>query len=192
MATGDRHTFLFTDLVGFTALTEANGDDNAAELALDFYDRVRRLLPDQGVEEVKTIGDAIMLRSDDPGEAIKLGLRIVGELEQVPGFPPVRIGMDTGPAVSRGGDWYGATVNVAARLCAAAGGGQVLVSDATHGAAGRLKWIELDEPELHWLKNVTEPVAARLASERECPFSKPAWLRTLKLSAASRLAGTAG
>jgi class 3 adenylate cyclase len=192
MRTGERHTFLFTDLVGFTALTEANGDDNAAELALDFYGRVRRLLPDHGTEEVKTIGDAIMLRSDDPGQAIKLGLRIISELEQVPGFPPVRVGMDTGSAVSRGGDWYGATVNVAARLCAAAGGGQVLVSDATHAAAGRLKWIELDEPELHWLKNVTEPVAARLASEQECPFSKPAWLRSLKLSAGSRLAGTAG
>jgi adenylate cyclase len=192
MGTGERHTFLFIDLVGFTALTEANGDNNAAELALDFYDRVRCLLPERGIEEVKTIGDAIMLRSDDPAEAIRLGIRIVGELEQVPGFPPVRIGMDTGPAVSRGNDWYGATVNVAARLCAAAGGGQVLVSDATHGAAGRLKWVELDEPELHWLKNVTEPVAARLANERDCPFSKPAWLRSLKLSAASRLAGTTG
>jgi adenylate cyclase len=191
MRTGERHTFLFTDLVGFTALTEVNGDDSAAELALDFYDRVRRLLPDHGAEEVKTIGDAIMLRSGDPGQAIRLGLRIVSELDQVPGFPPVRVGMDTGPAVSRSGDWYGATVNVAARLCAAAGGGQVLVSDATHAAAGQLRWIELDEPELHWLKNVTEPVAARIASEQECPFSKPAWLRSLKLSVGSRLAGTA-
>jgi adenylate cyclase len=190
MRPGDRHTFLFTDLVGFTALTEANGDDSAAELALDFYDRVRRLLPEYEAVEVKTIGDAIMLRGGDPGQSIKLGLRIVSELEQVPGFPPVRVGMDTGPAVSREDDWYGATVNVAARLCAAAGGGQVLVSDATHAAAGRLKLIELDEPELHWLKNVTEPVAARLASEHECRFSKPAWLRSLKLSVGSRLAGT--
>jgi adenylate cyclase len=189
MRTGERHTFLFTDLVGFTALTEANGDDSAAELALDFYDRVRCLLPDHGAEEVKTIGDAIMLRSDDPAQAIRLGLRIVGELDEVPGFPAVRVGMDTGPAVSRNNDWYGATVNVAARLCAAAGGGQVLVSDATHAAAGRLKWIEVDEPQLHWLKNVTEPVAARLASERECPLAGSAWLRSVKLNVASRLAG---
>jgi adenylate cyclase len=191
MRTGERHTFLFTDLVGFTALTEANGDDSAAELAVEFYDRVRRLLPEHGAEEIKTIGDAIMLRSEEPGHAIRLGLRIVSELEQVPGFPPVRVGMDTGPAVSRDNDWYGATVNVAARLCAAAGGGQVLVSDTTHMAAGRLKWVELDEPELHWLKNVTAPVAARLASEQECPFSKPAWLRSLKLSVGSRLERTA-
>jgi adenylate cyclase len=190
--TVERHTFLFTDLVGFTALTEANGDDSAAELALDFYQRVRRLLPDHETEEVKTIGDAIMLRSDDPGQAIRLGLRIVSELEKVPGFPPVRVGMDTGPAVSRDDDWYGATVNVAARLCSAAGGGQVLVSDSTHAAAGRLKCVELDEPELHWLKNVTEPVAARLASEQECRFSKPAWLRSLKPSAGSWMPGTAG
>jgi adenylate cyclase len=192
MRTGERHTFLFTDLVGFTSLTEANGDDSAAELALDFYERVRRLLPAEGVDEVKTIGDAIMLRADDPGEAISLGLRIVAALEQVPGFPPVRVGMATGPAVSRDGDWYGATVNVAARLCSAAGGGQVLLGDSTHAAAGRIRWVELSEPELHWLKNVTEPVAARLASERECRFSKPDWLKSLKPNTGSRLAGTAG
>ena len=39
------HTFIFSDLVGFTALTEANGDEHAAELALDFYERVRTMLP---------------------------------------------------------------------------------------------------------------------------------------------------
>ena len=71
-----------------------------------------------------------MLRCEDPRLAIRLGLRIVDDLEELPGFPPVRVGMHTGPAVARGGDWYGTTVNVAARLCAAAGGGQVLVSEA--------------------------------------------------------------
>src|SRR2546425_12752178 len=109
----DGNTFLFTDLVGFTALTEASGDHRAAELALDFYDRVRRLLPAHRAEEVKTIGDAVMLRVDEPADAVRLGLRIVTELESVPGFPPVRVGMSTGPAVARAGDWYGATVNVA-------------------------------------------------------------------------------
>ena len=87
----------------------------------------------------------------------------------MPGFPPVRVGMHTGPAVSRDGDWYGATVNVAARLCAAAGGGEVLVSESTLKAAGRMRKVRVADRRLHWLKNVTEPIPARLASERPCP-----------------------
>jgi adenylate cyclase len=185
----EHHTFLFSDLVGFTALTEARGDDGGAEVALDFYQRVRRLLPDHRAEEVKTIGDALMLRCTDPRLAIQLGLRIVTELEAVPGFPPVRVGIHTGPAVAREGDWYGTTVNVAARLCAATGGGQVLVSEATCEAAGPLRMVELEPPELHWLKNVTDPVAAQLASERGCPGYRWRSLRLLKTVIPTRLQG---
>jgi adenylate cyclase len=174
-----KQTFLFTDLVGYTALTEANGDDRAAELALDFYARVRGLLPHHAAAEVKTIGDGMMLRASDAGSAIRLGLRIVADLEESPGFPPVRVGIHSGPAVERDGDWYGATVNVAARLCAAAGGGQVLVSEATTEAAGRLPKVELEERELHWLKNVTSPVPARLASERQCRHERLRFLKNL-------------
>ena len=113
-----------------------------------------------------------MIRGEDPGLAIRLGLRIVQELEAVPGFPAVRVGMHTGPAVCRNEDWYGTTVNVAARLCHAAGGGEVLVSDATAQAAGRVHHVALGEERLHWLKNVSEPVAARLASEEECAWER--------------------
>jgi adenylate cyclase len=162
------HTFLFTDLVGFTALTAEKGDDGAADMALAFYGRVRSLLPQYRAQEVKAIGDALMLRCEDASLAIRLGLRIVRELESDPLFPLVRVGMHTGPAVEREGDWYGTTVNVAARLCAAAGGGEVLVSDATRVAAGPVRKVDLSERRLHWLKNVTEPVAARIASEHEC------------------------
>ena len=167
MAAGP-HTFIFSDLVGFTALAAERGDDHAAEVAIEFYERVRRLIADHRAEEVKTIGDALMLRCDDPGLAIRLGLRIVRDLEAVAGFPPVRVGMHSGSAVTRAGDWYGNTVNVAARLCAAAGGGEVLVSEETCEAAGRLPHVDLDDRRLHGLKNVTEPVAARLVREREC------------------------
>jgi adenylate cyclase len=165
-----RSTFLFTDLVGFTALAAADGDDRAAEVALEFYDRVRRLLPDHGAEELKTIGDALMLRCVDPAGAILLGLRIVRDLEEVPTLPPVRVGMHTGPAVFRAGEWYGNTVNVAARLCSAAGGGEVLVSEATSEAAGRVPKVRLGDTRLHWLRNVTEPIGAVLAREVSCPM----------------------
>lgn len=163
------HTFVFTDLVGFSALTELEGDDRGADVALSFYAAVRRLLDRHGAAEVKTLGDGLMLRCSDPASAIELGLRIVDELEAVPGFPAVRVGMHTGPAVLRDGDWYGMTVNVAARLCAAAGGDEVLVSEATRRAAGRLRKVQLEAPRLHWLKNVTEPVSASPARARGCP-----------------------
>jgi class 3 adenylate cyclase len=161
------HTFLFTDLVGFTALTAAEGDERAADVAIEFSDRVRPLLARHRSEQVKAIGDALMLRSEDPAEGIRLGIGIVEELERVEGFPPVRVGLHTGPAVARNGDWYGATVNVAARLCSAAAGGQVLASEETVSAAVGLDDVELGERRLHWLKNVTEPVGARTVAARE-------------------------
>src|SRR4051794_29554255 len=185
---GARHSFLFTDLVGFTALAASQGDDRAADVALEFYDRVRPLLVRHSAEEIKAIGDALMLRCDEPGAAVRLGLEIVAVLEAVEGFPPVRVGVYTGPAVSRAGDWYGTTLNVAARpgaaaaggagpagkggarLCAGGGGGGVLVGEATAEAGGRLKGAALGERRLHWLKNVTEPIGAHSASSRHtCP-----------------------
>jgi adenylate cyclase len=165
-ATRGQHTFLFTDLVGFTTLAAARGDDHAADVALDFYARVRRRLREFGAEEVKTIGDALMLRASRAGDAVALGVAIVDDLAALPGFPAVRVGVHTGPAVTRAGDWYGTTVNVAARLCAAAGGGEVLVSEATHAAAGPLRRVEFGERRLHWLKNVSEPFPARLVTAR--------------------------
>lgn len=167
-----RHTFLFTDLVGFTALTAAQGDDHAADVALALHDRVARLAAEHRAEVVKTLGDALMLRCDDAGAAVRLGVRIVEQLAADPGLPPVRVGMHTGPAIARAGDWYGATVNVAARLCTAAGGGEALVSEATCEAAGRVRGVDLGERRLHWLKNVTEPVAAHLASRHECALAR--------------------
>ena len=166
---GDAHTFLFMDLVGFTALTAEQGDDSAAEVALRLYSRVRRLLPAYRGEEIKTIGDAMMIRCEDPRRAVDLGVSISEQIGEASGFPPVRIGVHTGSAVSRGGDWYGNAVNVAARLCSAAGGGEVLVSDAAREAAGAPAHICFGARRLHWLKNVPEPVPARVAARSERP-----------------------
>ena len=165
------HTFLFTDLVGFTALTAERGDEHAAETALAFYARVRALLADHGADEVKTIGDAMMLRCDDAALGVRLALRIVRAMDVPPALPPVRVGVHTGPAVSRDGDWYGTTVNVAARLCSAAGGGEVLVSETTREASARLPRVRLGERRLHWLKNVSRPIGAHVATEHACRLS---------------------
>jgi class 3 adenylate cyclase len=177
----EAHTFIFMDLVGFTALSAERGDHGAADVAYRFYGHVRELLPGHLAEEIKTIGDAMMLRGDDPQLAICLGLRVVDELE-ARGLPPVRVGVHTGSAVCRDGDWYGGAVNVAARLCSSAGGGEVLVSEATHQAAGSLRRVRLGERQLHWLKNVPEPVAARPAFEHQCSPRRPLRMLGSKLA----------
>jgi adenylate cyclase len=168
----DAQTFLFMDLVGFTALTAERGDDGAAEIALRLYAQVRELLPAHSGEEIKTIGDAMMIRCEDPRRAVDLGLRISEQIGEADGFPPVRIGVNTGSAVCRDGDWYGHAVNVAARLCSAAGGGEVLVSDAAREASGALRHISFGERQLHWLKNVPQPVAAFSAEPQECSMPR--------------------
>src|SRR3954452_18785937 len=82
------HTFIFPDLVGFTTLTAERGDDHGADVALSFYARVRALLGDHRAEEVKTIGDAMMLRCEDPAAAVALGLQIVRAMDAPPPLPP--------------------------------------------------------------------------------------------------------
>jgi adenylate cyclase len=167
-----RETFLFVDLVGFTTLAAEQGDDRAADVALDLCDRVRGQLAAHRAEEVKALGDGLMLRCSEPALAVRMAIRIVADLEDLPGFPPVRVGVHTGSAVSRDGDWYGTAVNIAARLCSAAAGGEALVSDSTLRAAGRLRDVDLGEPRLHWLKNLREPVSAQAARRRQCLGSR--------------------
>jgi adenylate cyclase len=157
------HTFLFCDLVGFTALTDAEGDERAAAVAAALQLRVHDVASDHGAEVVKAMGDAAMVRCEDPDAAIRFALRLVDEVDSDPVLPPVRVGVHSGSAVGHDGDWYGRAVNVASRLCSVAAGGEVLVSESTLAAASELPRVTIGERRLHWLKNVTEPVAARTA-----------------------------
>jgi adenylate cyclase len=169
------HTFLFCDLVGFTALTDAEGDERAAAVGAALQTRVRAVSERHQAEVVKGMGDAAMLRCSDPGAAINLALRLVDEVESDPALPPIRIGVHSGSAVSHDGDWYGRAVNVAARLCSVAAGGEVLVSESTLSGASELPRVRLGERRLHWLKNVTEPVAARTTEFSRQPRRILAW-----------------
>ena len=127
------HTFLFADLVGFTRFTARHGDERAAQLALSFHRRVRTLAASLGCQVIKTIGDAVMVRSDD-GEAVIALARGILELVEQRSLPPVRVGLDTGPAVEHDGDWFGSTVNAASRVAGAARAGELLVSERTRAA----------------------------------------------------------
>lgn len=164
------HTFVFADLAGFTALTEAHGDEQAADLVEEFTRIARPLLQRCGAEEVKTIGDAIMVRADEARAAIEFGLGIIDELTDRPDFPVARVGMHTGPAVDRDGDWFGATVNIAARVSGVAGGAEVVLTGATREAAGELDGVEVLRHGEARLRNVADPVilfrALRLGETR--------------------------
>jgi len=154
----DSQTFLFADLSGFTALTEAHGDARAADLAAEFVADAEAAIATCDAELVKTIGDAVMIRCEDAGEAVRVGLRIAGRIEERASFPSVRIGMHTGVAINRNGGWFGNTVNVAARVTGAASGGEVLLTSATRDVAGSIEGVTLRERGRRSLRNVSEPV----------------------------------
>ena len=151
-------TFMFADIAGFTALTEAHGDEEAAKLVADFADAVKVQLPAFGGTQVKTIGDALMLRIDDPLQAVLLGLRIAHDVLTGHGAPTVRVGMHHGPAIARDGDYIGATVNLAARVSAAASGGEVLLTAHTAGLAPEIDGVLYESRGRQSLHNVRDPV----------------------------------
>jgi adenylate cyclase len=154
----EAQTFVFADLAGFTALTEAHGDEAAADLVAEFCTAVRGLLGAHGAEEIKAIGDALLLRSVSADAAVRLALAIVDDVGGRHRFPSVRVGMDTGPAVARDGDWFGATVNVASRVSDCARGGEVLATRATRDAAAAVDGIEFVARGRERLRNVSDPV----------------------------------
>jgi len=151
-------TFVFADIAGFTALTEAHGDEEAADLVASFCEAVREELPARGGTHVKTIGDAILLRVAEPEQAILLGLRIVNELMRGHGAPAIRVGLHHGSAVERDGDFFGAAVNLAARVSAEATGGEVLVTGSTAALAPAIDGVYYVPRGRHELRNVREPV----------------------------------
>jgi adenylate cyclase len=156
--TGEQ-TFVFVDLAGFTALTEAHGDEHAADLVAMFCREVRELISEHRAEVVKTIGDAVLVRFESADDAALTGLRIADELGARDRFPGVRIGMHTGDAVEREGDWFGATINLASRVSSAAAAGEVLMTLATREAAARaLADVEVRSEGAQSFKNVGEPV----------------------------------
>jgi adenylate cyclase len=152
-------TFLFADLAGFTAMTEVHGDEMAADAVRDFCRGVGALLPDFDAEQIKSIGDAVMVRVPEPGPAIELAVRLIGDVGTRHGSLGVRVGAHTGPAVQRDGDWFGAAVNLAARVAAMAQRGEVLMTEVTHRAAGGvLAEFEVERRPAQALKNIAEPV----------------------------------
>ena len=151
-------TFLFADIAGFTALTEAHGDEHAVQLVEEFANVVQAELPRVDGEYVKAVGDALMLRVPDPADAVRLGLWITRNAMSGHrcAIGPRR--RNHGSAVERSGDYFGTTINVAARVSALAAGGEVLVTGQTAALAPDLEGVRYESRGRQVLRNVAEPV----------------------------------
>jgi class 3 adenylate cyclase len=128
MTSESRHpSVVFVDLTGFTSLTEDLGDEVAAEMSGRLASMVDTISIVHSGRPVRWLGDGGMFLFREPGSAVTAGLRVVDEAPRH-GLPPTHIGIHTGPLIFQDGDVYGRTVNMAARLSALAGPGEVLVS----------------------------------------------------------------
>jgi class 3 adenylate cyclase/YHS domain-containing protein len=121
-------TFAFVDIAGFTALTEAHGDFDAADIATRLTELTRAAL---GLDDrlVKTLGDAVLVTSRTPAAALEFIDRLLTSSASDRSLPALRAGLHHGPAIERDGDVFGAAVNLAARVAAEAYAGEVLVTE---------------------------------------------------------------
>jgi len=117
----------FLDITGYTRLTEERGDEAAAELAGTLSRMVRRSSRSYGGKPVKWLGDGVMFFFPDPGPGVLAALDMVKGAANA-GLPPAHVGLHAGPVLFQEGDYYGRTVNVAARIAEYARPGEVVVS----------------------------------------------------------------
>ncbi|MCX6362915.1 MAG: AAA family ATPase, partial [Actinobacteria bacterium] len=174
-------TTLFCDLVGFTALSERNDPEVVDALLRRYYDAARRVVESYGGTVEKYIGDAVVavfgvptLHEDDPERAVRAGLRLVDEIDALPGIGgqavEVRVGVNTGEALVRldvdpasgKGFLTGDAVNVAARLQSAAPPMAVAVGESTHAATAQVFAYDACHPVS--LKGKSKPLQAWIAT----------------------------
>ena len=139
----------FLDISGYTRLTEERGDEAAAELAARMATLVRRSSQEHGGKPVKWLGDGVMFYFPDTGQGVLAALEMV-EGAATHSLPPARIGIQVGPVIFQEGDYFGRTVNVAARIAEYARPGEVLVTqDVVNASDGTLvTFTEIGDVEL--------------------------------------------
>jgi adenylate cyclase len=154
----------FLDLVGYTRLTEERGDQAAAGLAETLALLVGRSAREHGGVPVKWLGDGVMVYYREPAGAVRSALELVEEVPEA-GLPPAHVGVAAGPVVIQGGDYFGRTVNLAARIAARAGAGEVLVSERVAESAppAGVAFVELGELRLKGFARPVRLLEARRA-----------------------------
>ena len=138
----------FLDITGYTRLTQEHGDAAAADLAERLGHLVQRTSIRHGGRAVKWLGDGVMLHFPNPGAGVVAALEMVAGVFDA-GLPPAHVGLHAGPVIFQEGDYYGQTVNLAARIADYAPAGEVIVSqavvDACAGAPVTFRAIGLVE-----------------------------------------------
>ena len=147
----------FIDVTGYSRLTEERGDASAADLAGRLARHVQRASADHGGRTIKWLGDGLMVYHPDPSGAVEaaLDLRDAAEQEQL---PPTHVGIHAGPVMFQEGDYFGRTVNAAARISAHAEAGQVLVTDPVRVSMPSDTTITFDPIGPVELKGLLEPL----------------------------------
>jgi adenylate cyclase len=156
----------FLDLTGYTALAEDRGDQAAAELAANLASVVREAALAHGGRPVKWLGDGVMFHFTDPGSAILSGLALIEQTEHAISVP-ARIGINAGAVVAQEGDYFGRTVNVAARIADYARPHEVLVSEAARLSSG-VRGVDFELVGDVPLKGVSRSVRLHKATRSEC------------------------
>jgi class 3 adenylate cyclase len=159
-------TLMFTDIVGSTAITQRLGD-RAAMRVLDLHDSVvRAALGQYTGREVKHLGDGIMAVFVSAAKAVRCASSIHAALRDAPldSSDPVRvrIGLASGEPVERQGDFFGTTVQLAARLCAYAQPAQALVSNSVTSLCSGVRFEDLGEVRL---KGFDQPTRAHVLAD---------------------------
>jgi adenylate cyclase len=109
----------FADLSGYTRLTEEAGDDVAAHVSLTLSKLVTEVAARHGGEVVKMLGDGVYFHFRDPCDAVNASLDVVESTVETR-LPPAHVGVNAGPMIYEEGDYFGRTVNIAARIASQA------------------------------------------------------------------------
>lgn len=174
-------TLVFIDVESFTTLTETEGDQAAIDLMTRVDSLVRELALEHDGKVVKHIGDALMLAFRRPADAVRFAGRVHELAGADPAMPGLRIGMHCGPAIYRGGDYIGTTVNLASRVTGTATAGHTVVTEAVAEQLG--PGAPLERVGVRMLRGAERP-AQLYRLRREQARRDPACGRTVDTPAA--------
>jgi len=167
-AAGRESAIVFVDLAGYTRLTEERGDVAAAGVAMRLATLADEIAGRHHGRLVKLLGDGVMLHFPHPADALPVALELRDAMAPA-GLPAAHTGIHAGGVIRRESDYFGRTVNVAARLASQAAADEILVTPELLALAGPLpRGISVPEPMPPLsLKGIPEPVAALRISPPE-------------------------
>ncbi len=159
---------LFTDLVRSTELLTSLGDDAADELRRRHFAGLRQAVAASGGEEIKSLGDGLMVSFTSPVAALSCAVAMQGSVEG--SGLELRVGVHAGEPIREESDLFGAAVVVAKRLCDTAGGGQILTSQLVVdlvGGRGTFRFRPLGPMALKGLPEPVRTVAVETGARAE-------------------------